>query len=683
MKNKLMIFTVLAMCLCMGTQTWAVNLVTDPGFDVGGGGNIGNPANVPTAWTAIGSNGWVHSDVDANGPRFLGVQTVKIYGTDSSVYQDVPVTAGSPYTFSVDVYSPTAPNPWAPSTYDQLTGGRDAVVLIQWLDASSVQIGADEMPARFVGGVDPDDTWHTVSGLSTAPAGAVNVRFHVTVDDVSSSAGAPNFENAFVELAIHPTMATGGSPGSGFANPDTTTELTWVNPTTTPPLTEIYFVESATPLDPNETHPNSAKKALDAAPVYDSCTNACESSAVTLTEGYYYAWRVVCDNIDPNSSVDWIFDTFNTAPATSAGSDENAWLVSGTVDVDLDGTANDYDNYPGNPLTYDWTQTAGTPVTIADVEDPNVTITAAGTYTFELEASDGIDSSTDDVTITVYAEADDRLVAHWDFQNDLDEIVENTDPTSETWTGKTPLGPTDLDGTAGGVSAIAYVSGVASKEGSDTAIELDGTNWVEIAVDPNWLHFDDEITVSAWIRTPTATPFGGNTWPGIVTKGDSSWRIAVDGSGTTAEMASGLYGQPDFTVVAGVQTVTNATWKHIVGTYDSETIAIYIDGILDTTADVSDPIAKNDYRVRIGANAETIPPRALPAKIDEVRIFDRALSAARVLQMFADDGGGGACGQNYADSDFTQDCITDGDDLRVMIAEWLDCTDLTGVNCGN
>jgi len=50
--------------------------------------------------------------------------------------------------------------------------------------------------------------------------------------------------------------------------------------------------------------------------------------------------------------------------------------------------------------------------------------------------------------------------------------------------------------------------------------------------------------------------------------------------------------------------------------------------------------------------------------------------------MYAGDGGGNACGQNYADSDFNQDCRTDAEDLKLMIAEWLDCTDLTGVNCG-
>jgi len=665
MKTKLMIFTVLVMCLCMGAGVQADLTVNGPveamtnGWMNSDGTPAGNyaQANLRTTWTGTDAGGDRKAILQTN----LNWITAGTYREANSYWEAGTYAVGEVITFNYAVLS------------NQLSDkGYICTAFIKDLSASWATIQ------------------HITGDLAVLGDGSINmtvtngthVQVGFTIDGPADTAGSATADLA-VEVvgfgkAIDPTKATGGSPDGGFANPDTTTELTWVNPTTTPPLTEIYFVESATPLDPNETHPNSAKKALDAASVYDSCTNACESSAVTLAEGYYYAWRVVCDNIDPNSSDDWIFNTINVAPIANAGFDENSWLVSGTVDVDLDGSASDPGNYPGTPLTYDWTQTAGTAVTIADVEDPTVTITAAGTYTFELEVSDGMDIGKDDVTITVYAEADDRLVAHWSFENDLTESVNATDPTSETWTGKTPLGPTDLDGIAGGVSPIAYVNGIAAENGSIKALSLDGTNWVEIAVDPNWLHYDDEITVSAWVRGDGLS--FGPQFAGIVTKGDSSWRIAVDGSGQSAEMACGLYGNDDFTAIVGTQIINNATWKHIVGTYSNGQIKIYIDGILDTAADVSYPIAKNDFGVVIGANAEEAG-RAILSVIDEVRIFDRGLSAARVLTMYADDGGGSACGQNYAASDFTEDCKTDVDDLRIMMAEWLDCTDLTGVNC--
>ena len=663
MKNKLMILTVLVMCLCLTVGVQADLTVNGPveamtnGWMNSDGAPAGNyaQANLRTTWTGTDAGGDRKAILQTN----LDWITPGTYREANSYWEAGTYAVGEIITFNYAVLS------------NELSAhGYTCTAFIKDLSSSWATIQ------------------HITGDLAVLGDGSINmtvtngthVQVGFTVDGPADTAGSATADLA-VEVvgfgkAIDPTKATGGSPNGGFANPDTTTELTWVNPVATPSLTEIYFVESVTPLDPNETSPTSAKAALDASSVYDSCTNACESSAVTLAEGNYYAWRVVCDS---NSSDDWIFDTINTAPATSAGFDENAWLVSGTVDVDLDGSATDADGYPGTPLTYTWTQTSGASVgAIASVANPTVTITAVGTYTFELEASDGIDSDTDDVTITVYAEADDRLVAHWSFEGDLTEKINTLNPTSET--GFPDLGPTALDGIAGVIPAggnpIGYVNGVAADGGPvGQALDLDGTNFVEIVVDPNYLHYDDEITVSAWVR-------GGSNpnYKGIVTKGDNSWRIATDGSGTSAQFANGFWSDPNFVDVNATQIINDDTWHHVVGTYDSIQAKIYIDGVLDTSAEATGPIPKCDYGVRIGSNAQN--NATINADIDEVRIFDRALSAARVLAMYAGDGGGNACGQNYADSDFNQDCRTDAEDLKLMIAEWLDCTDLTGVNCG-
>ncbi|MBN1766302.1 MAG: hypothetical protein JW860_13665 [Sedimentisphaerales bacterium] len=653
MKKLFMLLLMLTLGLCIGSNAQAQNLLLNTGFDDGGSGNFCAPGADLDYWTDVGCNGWIHSDTVGGLPRFQGVQTFKIYATDTSVYQDVAVSAGFPYVFSVEILSPTAPNPWGGS--DQLTGGRDAIIIAQWLDGSAVQIGADVIVARFVGGVDPDDTWYPISGSATAPTGAASVRFRLTIDDVSSSVGAPNYENASLVLGVDPDKAVGGLPNGGFtnpggfANPDTTTELTWTNPSNTPSLTQIYLDQGPNPEDPN----------IDTAPLYDSCTDACESSAVTLTEGNYYLWRVVCDG---NPSAVWAFNTVNTAPATSAGPDENAWLVSGEVVVTLSGSADDNDGYPGDPLTYNWTQTGGTTMAMTGETTltPEVTFTAAGSYIFQLEADDGVDSATDDVTITVYAEADDRLVAHWSFEDNLLATV-----------------GTGIDGSAAGTNPIAYNSGVVGQ-----ALELDGTNYVEIAssvADPNILHYSDEITVSAWVRANVAGTFGPQ-FSGVVTKGDSSWRVAIDGGGQSAEFSATGVGNNQYGAISGVQVISDSNWHHVVGVVNGSQIQIYIDGVLDNAEDITDPIDKNEFGVFIGNNAEE-PARRINARIDEVRIFDKGLSAARVLALYAGDGGGAACGQNYADTDFNHDCRTDEIDLLILATGWLDCTDLTGVNC--
>lgn len=88
----------------------------------------------------------------------------------------------------------------------------------------------------------------------------------------------------------------------------------------------------------------------------------------------------------------------NTAPVVDAGA---AQTVATGADVALDATASDAD---GDALTYTWSQTSGTDVTLSStsIEDPS--FTAPGTATslvFSLSVSDGTATTTDEVTISV------------------------------------------------------------------------------------------------------------------------------------------------------------------------------------------------------------------------------------------------------------------------------------------
>src|SRR5439155_26399927 len=77
----------------------------------------------------------------------------------------------------------------------------------------------------------------------------------------------------------------------------------------------------------------------------------------------------------------------NQAPTANAGPDQN--VASGAA-VSLDGTGSS-DPDPGDTLTYAWTQTAGTPVTLsgANTASPSFTApTGPATLTFQLQVCD-------------------------------------------------------------------------------------------------------------------------------------------------------------------------------------------------------------------------------------------------------------------------------------------------------
>jgi hypothetical protein len=67
-------------------------------------------------------------------------------------------------------------------------------------------------------------------------------------------------------------------------------------------------------------------------------------------------------------------------------------------------TAVDPDNFPGTPLTYLWTQTAGPAIASFSnifALQPNITCPSAGNYTFQLAVSDGISTTTASIQVTV------------------------------------------------------------------------------------------------------------------------------------------------------------------------------------------------------------------------------------------------------------------------------------------
>ena len=89
------------------------------------------------------------------------------------------------------------------------------------------------------------------------------------------------------------------------------------------------------------------------------------------------------------------------APVANAGADRT---VASGADVILNGSGSSDPN--GDPMTFAWTQTAGTPVTLINANTANAAfqapeVTEDAVLTFQVEVSDATGSSTDTVDITV------------------------------------------------------------------------------------------------------------------------------------------------------------------------------------------------------------------------------------------------------------------------------------------
>ena len=203
-----------------------------------------------------------------------------------------------------------------------------------------------------------------------------------------------------------------------------------------------------------------------------------------------------------------------------------------------------------------------------------------------------------------------------------------------THTPDGPLGHWVLDNDFVNAADSSYGSGVNYSgtfvNGHDgNAISLDGTSsYVNIGNSPE-LQIVGEITLSAWIKPE----LGGSGIQNIVAKGythDPSREIFL-------RIENGRYsvGSWDGTVYSAEAWIDPAdydTWVHLTGTYDGTAWRLYKNGIeIAVSASAVGAVPVNADWV-IGATSAG-NERFFKGAIDEVRLYDRALTPAEVAEI--------------------------------------------------
>ena len=192
-------------------------------------------------------------------------------------------------------------------------------------------------------------------------------------------------------------------------------------------------------------------------------------------------------------------------------------------------------------------------------------------------------------------------------------------------------------------NAFGTVSYATGKSGQ--AFSFDGVDdYVEV---PNSTSLNPAaaITVAAWYRPVS---FEGNGSNAIVSKGFTShaepyyqYHIGVNGDqyhSPTARPASF-----SFTVSPGgnrtvIETAENTwipgNWYYLVGIYDGSEVKLYVNGVLKASTVATGALTDYGKSLRIGAfNNISSSIDYTPGLIDEVKIFNRALSASEVAAL--------------------------------------------------
>jgi parallel beta-helix repeat protein len=158
------------------------------------------------------------------------------------------------------------------------------------------------------------------------------------------------------------------------------------------------------------------------------------------------------------------------------------------------------------------------------------------------------------------------------------------------------------------------------------ALSFDGINdYVDCGSGPGNY---DNITVSAWMKTSVYGTIVSNRYSST---GYGTWYTLYS---TGLELGGNSSGSGYINVTFNTPTL-NSLWHHIVYTKDGVNHAIYIDGVLDrqftSTADIS-----QSAPLFIGKRwTSSSSPLWFNGIIDDVRIYNRALSAAEVALLYA------------------------------------------------
>jgi hypothetical protein len=254
----------------------------------------------------------------------------------------------------------------------------------------------------------------------------------------------------------------------------------------------------------------------------------------------------------------------------------------------------------------------GTALTPTDTTPPFsipwVTTSAAnGPHSLTAVARDGAGNATESATVTVTVSntaVPAGLVAAYGF----DEAAGST--------------TTDASGN-GNVGSIAGASWVTTGR-FGAALRFNGTSSMVSVADAATLDLTNKMTLEAWVQ-PTAA--GG-------------WRTVIMKERPSSGLAYSLYGDENNTGPAGYMNISGDksvtstgalplnTWSHVAFTYDGTTMRLYVNGVQVKSKAQTGSASVSAGMLRIGGNS--VWGEYFAGMIDEVRVYNRALSAADI-----------------------------------------------------
>ena len=211
-----------------------------------------------------------------------------------------------------------------------------------------------------------------------------------------------------------------------------------------------------------------------------------------------------------------------------------------------------------------------------------------------------------------YADLNDGLVAYYPF---------NGNANDESGNGN--------DGTVFGATLTTDRFGNV-----DSAYRFDGDDWIDVPDDPSFTLGSDPFTIATWIQFDSLGSYylmghdeGENN--------QNKWIFWAHNSGFLFHVNSPSTGGYNPVTYDAWEPEINQ-WYHLVVKRSGDDFMLYLDGSLVATGADSRPIPDPNTSFQIGTAEGGHPERVFKGLIDDIRIYNRALSDAEIQELYND-----------------------------------------------
>ncbi len=217
------------------------------------------------------------------------------------------------------------------------------------------------------------------------------------------------------------------------------------------------------------------------------------------------------------------------------------------------------------------------------------------------------------------------LINYWPLEGDATDVAEAIPGSGSTSAD---------DGMVNG--SVSFVPGMSTGFGNAGNFPGGGGNNITIADPDSGTNDIDrsgaDLTISAWFLLNNRD----TVWQALIAHGEEAdYRIAVRSDLNPIPMAyagGGSKSDIETTSTVGTGPAGDATWHHIVVTTEGSATQIFLDGVLEASGGTGEISENGENLLCIGCNPTN--GREWNGLIDDIGMWDRALTAAEVTQIY-------------------------------------------------